>query len=292
MPEIYEGNTGVYCWRNIRNGKRYVGSAARGFKARWWVHIAELKTGRHHSRHLQHAWDKYGSRSFVFQILERCPPERCLEREQWWLDHFDAADPEKGYNMSPTVSSRLGMKSSAETVAKHKKYWEDPEHRLQVSESLKRTLDNPEHTRRKSEHAKRMAVDPEVRRKKSETMKRLWADPEYRQTMRCRHAEPEYKQATIERNRKLTSTPEWRCKMLEGVRRRDNDPEYRRKQTEANARRRGKPLSGEHLRKVREARTRQCGKPLSAEHRQKLREARYRVLARKRAAEANQDEHT
>lgn len=251
MPEIYEGNTGVYCWRNIRNGKRYVGSAARGFKARWWVHIAELKTGRHHSRHLQHAWDKYGSRSFVFQILERCPPERCLEREQWWLDHFDAADPEKGYNMSPTVSSRLGMKSSAETVAKRRKYWEDPEHRLQVSESLKRTLDNPESRRRKSKQSQRMAADPEVRRKKSETMKRLWADPEYRRRVseRIRIAQDSRNKAESDEERcariqchksigrRLADDPEWQRWRAETSKRLAADPDWLRKNAEAQARR-------------------------------------------------------
>ena len=65
-------NTGVYQIKNIVNGKIYIGSASSkfGFNSRWSRHVFDLKNGKHHSKHLQSSWDKYGSDKFKFEILE------------------------------------------------------------------------------------------------------------------------------------------------------------------------------------------------------------------------------
>lgn len=103
-------NTGVYCWINLKNGKKYVGSSSTSLlgRLRHWLKV--LKAGRCHNRYFQRAWNKYGSKLFRFKILERCPPENCLTREQWWIDCYDTSNPSKGYNLSPTAGSTYGMK--------------------------------------------------------------------------------------------------------------------------------------------------------------------------------------
>ena len=55
-------NTGVYCIKNIFNGKVYIGSASSGggIKSRWAWHKRDLQNNRHPNRHLQYAWNKYG----------------------------------------------------------------------------------------------------------------------------------------------------------------------------------------------------------------------------------------
>jgi group I intron endonuclease len=210
MPEIYEGNTGVYCIRNIRNGKRYVGSTAKDFMERWKLHRWAFSSGRN-SSHLQNAWNKYGPRSFVFQILERCPPEKSIEREQWWIDYIDAANPKNGYNLSPTADSRLGMKTSAEVKAR-------------MSESQKLLCTSSDHLCMLSEKAKRQWADPEIRRRMQESMKRKAADPERRR-------------AIIEEGRRQARDPQWLKNNADAVKRRTADPEWQRKNAEAQARR-------------------------------------------------------
>lgn len=106
--------TGVYCWLNRVNGKRYVGSSARSLLRRMRDHRGSLSKGKSHNRHLQHAWDKYGSRKFAFVILERCAPEDCIPREQYWIDRYQSANKEFGYNLSPTAGNNFGVKHSAE----------------------------------------------------------------------------------------------------------------------------------------------------------------------------------
>lgn len=108
--------TGVYAIRNKLNGKLYVGSAAKSFYDRWHIHLSDLRSDKpHHSRYLQRSWGKHGEEAFEFIVLENCPPEQCIEREQWWLDETQSADSEFGYNMSPTAGSPLGIKRSEAT---------------------------------------------------------------------------------------------------------------------------------------------------------------------------------
>lgn len=102
--------TGVYCWLNRVNGKRYVGSAAKSILRRMRKHQQDLSKNRHPNRHLQSAWNKYGSRKFAFVILERCAPKDCLVREQYWMDKYRSANPKFGYNIAPKAGSTLGVK--------------------------------------------------------------------------------------------------------------------------------------------------------------------------------------
>ena len=103
-------NTGVYCWLNRRTGKRYVGSAARSLSGRKVDHLSELRRNKSPCTYLQHAWNKYGEKVFAFQVLERCLPKDCLTREQHFIDYYDSANTEHGYNCNPTAGSVLGYR--------------------------------------------------------------------------------------------------------------------------------------------------------------------------------------
>ena len=102
---IYE----IFC---TANGRRYVGSAADMDK-RWREHFTQLNARTHHSRHLQRAWGKHGSDAFLFRVLEKCPREALIAREQ---HHIDALRPE--FNSRPVAHSNLGWAPSDETREK------------------------------------------------------------------------------------------------------------------------------------------------------------------------------
>lgn len=104
--------SGIYQIRNLVNGKRYVGSAVT-IRARWATHLSELRSGKHKNRYLLSSWRKYGERAFLFEVLENCPRNSLIEREQFWMD---CTSPE--YNLSPTAGSCLGVKHSEETRRK------------------------------------------------------------------------------------------------------------------------------------------------------------------------------
>jgi group I intron endonuclease len=91
-----------------------------------------LSNDRHHSRHFQRTWNKYGSAEFVWEVLEECSLDRLTEREQWHMDHQD-----KLFNSAPAAGSMLGFKHSEATRLKasaaRKGYKHSPESRAKIS---------------------------------------------------------------------------------------------------------------------------------------------------------------
>lgn len=109
----------IYAIRNNVTGKYYVGSASN-FVGRRKVHLSRLRHGTHHSVLLQRAWDKYGESAFEFVVLEEVERSRTalIEREQYWIDSLDAANPRRGYNIAPLAWSSLGVKHGPEVTQK------------------------------------------------------------------------------------------------------------------------------------------------------------------------------
>jgi group I intron endonuclease len=100
-------NTGIYQILNLITNKFYIGSTSKkGFKSRWWQHKSSLKNNINHSIKLQRSWNKYGESNFVFKILEECLPEKCIEREQYYLDTLK---PE--YNIRKIAHNNTGISS-------------------------------------------------------------------------------------------------------------------------------------------------------------------------------------
>jgi group I intron endonuclease len=122
---VSECQSGIYWIVRIGSGQSYVGSAIN-FVRRWAEHRRLLEAGKHHSRHLQNAWNKYGPDAFQFDILARVPriegentadfKARLLAEEQACIDTFLVVG-ETGYNILPTAGSCLGRTLSPKTRA-------------------------------------------------------------------------------------------------------------------------------------------------------------------------------
>ena len=110
--------SGIYRIINKINGKGYTGSAV-DLEDRWACHKSLLLRGKHHSKHLQRAWNKDGKDSFEFIMIEQIFDVNLLiEREQYWIDFYKSYDQKFGYNMLPKAGSRLGSKHTEETKKK------------------------------------------------------------------------------------------------------------------------------------------------------------------------------
>lgn len=108
-------NTGIYKITNIKNNKCYIGSAVN-IKVRFYDHRLSLNDKRG-QRYFQNAWNKYGEKSFKFETLLYCDKGDLLFYEQRTIDTYQAANG-KGYNLSPTAGSNLGVKYSEEAKRK------------------------------------------------------------------------------------------------------------------------------------------------------------------------------
>jgi group I intron endonuclease len=135
MTRINSKASGIYAIRSEVNGRTYIGSAI-DIASRWRQHRSDLRKGKHHSIHLQRAWDKYGEEAFEFVVLEECPVDFLLEREQYYMDQCDDS-----YNCYPVAGSPLGVTRSLETRQKMsatrmgRKHSDESRYKMSVSQT-------------------------------------------------------------------------------------------------------------------------------------------------------------
>jgi group I intron endonuclease len=195
--------TGVYRVTNTRTNKSYVGSTSVSFDQRWRQHRDSLRRGDHPNRYLQNAWNKDGEGMFTFVLLEPCPSEDCLAREQFWIDRMGVTTRAKGYNLRPTASSNLGLQWSLES----KRRISAAQKGRVVSEETKKRMSESQRARwakegERDRQGSRMKKthnnhDPLTRARRSATMKKKWEDTNHREIM-------------LERLHSHRGCPEWR----------------------------------------------------------------------------------
>ena len=158
--------SGIYRIVNTVNGRVYVGSASC-LGGRRKAHEYRLKAGNHHSIKLQRAWNKYGESAFVFEVIEQVSGEASLlEREQHWIDHYDAA--KVGYNVAAVAGRTVGI------------VWTE-EQKRKASESKKGVKKSPEHVAKMSAVRIGKTHSEETRRKIGEKTRARLADPAQRE---------------------------------------------------------------------------------------------------------------
>lgn len=206
----------IYRIYNNISGRSYVGSSIN-IKQRKSAHFSLLRKGKHHAVALQRSWIKHGSPAFVFEILEPILDiSTIVAREQWWIDHLNAADACLGFNVAPAAGSPRGFKHSDETRAKQsairkgkklgpfteqhraaisaskrgksgmKGIPKTPEHRAKLSMAkMGKSLVLSEQTKariRESNTARNKS--PEMRRAVSSSKLKLYQDPAQRERLR------------------------------------------------------------------------------------------------------------
>lgn len=118
-------SSGVYKIVNTQNGKFYIGSA-QCFRTRFNSHVSKFNTGLHHNKHLYSSYNKYGTDSFEFHILELCEKTDLYSREQYYLDLLkpeynsqEKAGIWRGNNSTSRKGGfKKGYKQSFETIQK------------------------------------------------------------------------------------------------------------------------------------------------------------------------------
>lgn len=111
--------SGIYIIENIKNGKRYVGSA-KNLLDRAYGHLRTLKLNKHHNFHLQKSFNENGIDSFVFYILFYMEKNLLIEYEQKVMDHYKLSNHDFGYNICPNAGNRIGIVRRPETIKKIK----------------------------------------------------------------------------------------------------------------------------------------------------------------------------
>lgn len=103
-------NSGIYIiFSNQKPDKLYIGSAVN-LRERWKRHRRELRRKKHFNAKLTNHVNLYGVDDLLFQVIEYCPKEELIQKEQFWIDFFNPS-----FNINPTAGSRFGSKQSIKT---------------------------------------------------------------------------------------------------------------------------------------------------------------------------------
>ena len=117
---IESNKSGVYMIKNIINNKLYIGSAIK-LNERLSNHFHMLKNNKHHSIHLQNAWNlnKY---YFVCGVIEYVSDYKKLNIfEQKYIDLYNSSNQKYGYNICPLAKNNLGSKHQKGIEEKRKR---------------------------------------------------------------------------------------------------------------------------------------------------------------------------
>lgn len=87
LTDNIKNESGIYCISNNIDNRFYIGST-KNFYVRKRFHFIELKGNYHNNQHLQRFYNKYGKDSLQFKVLEICPVNDLISKEQYYIDEL------------------------------------------------------------------------------------------------------------------------------------------------------------------------------------------------------------
>lgn len=123
--------SGVYIITNTVDSRIYIGSAWR-FRSRFCAHIYDLKKQRHHSKHLQSFFNKYGEDSIIFNPIILCDKYEMKNIEQFLLQYFKPKFNNSFNVFTPTLGVAMSEETKKKISLKHRGRKLSDEHKRKI----------------------------------------------------------------------------------------------------------------------------------------------------------------
>lgn len=105
--------TYIYHIKCSGNNKGYIGSSM-DIKNRMWAHFGDMKGNKHHSKYMQHSYNKYGKATFTTEILASCPDEYRNKLEKWFIQKSNL---NTDFNSKSNMDVRYGFKAKNRSLS-------------------------------------------------------------------------------------------------------------------------------------------------------------------------------
>lgn len=148
----------IYRITCTENNKVYIGQT-KNKRKRIDEHKYDLRHNIHHSIYMQRAFNKYGEKSFKFEIIEECSEFDVDEKECYWIKKYNSTNKNYGYNsesggnknkiLSKETKSKLSIKGKNRYIT-HYKY-------INSKEAIKKRSISNTGKKRSDEFRKRMS---------------------------------------------------------------------------------------------------------------------------------------
>jgi group I intron endonuclease len=183
---------GVYGILNLVTGELYVG-ASQNIEHRWLWHQDRLKKNNNDTPKLQTAWNKFGAKVFILQLIEECEVLQLVEKEKWWIKHLETI--ETGYNISagPGFSAHHTKQS-----------------RAQMSVSQKRRYKRPEEIQIRKQRVAEQMSDPLMRAKIGKSVSKYFRDPVNRALQSKRAIQAYERDPTLKQRLSIINKERWK----------------------------------------------------------------------------------
>ena len=132
-------NKGIYCIRNIKNNKVYIGSTLDCFRMRYKKHSRNLLINKHPNSHLQASYNKYSLENFIFEIIEIVDDGSLIrEKEKEYILKYNSLNSNFGYNKELPGAERILSEESKLKISNtlKEKYKTDVKFKNNFKESM------------------------------------------------------------------------------------------------------------------------------------------------------------
>jgi group I intron endonuclease len=226
--------SGIYMIKCNKNKKIYIGNS-KNIQKRMKHHMNALIRGGHDNSYIQNAFKKYGEKCFEFKILELCEPEKLIDREYFWIDHYDSSNSKKGFNIiyDKVLEENIKKNRNNHGLLKHYLTNEGKIRKNKQSARSKILWKNSEYKKKMSEFRKDMWKNPEYKKNQSEAAKKRWKSLEYKEKFIKKWQDPTWKEETLKKQQEARERiPNYieECKKRENLKWKNS--EYKKKMSE------------------------------------------------------------
>lgn len=169
----------IYKHTNKFNRKCYVGQTCKTMESRWKGHVKSSRGGSQLKFH--NAIRKYGEENFIHEVLEELETiESSNEAEIYWIDFYQSANPNFGYNLTFGGNSEIPNEETRKKLSESAKIAQNRPEVLQRNIESNRGRKHTDETKRKmSVWQKGVPKTEEHKRKNSEANKGKKQSPEW-----------------------------------------------------------------------------------------------------------------